>query len=59
MPGQAGYPKGFDAFDLATDAGETQDRASDARAVLDRLRSAYAAWEAAMLEPIVLEDRFR
>jgi arylsulfatase A-like enzyme len=46
-------------FDLATDAGETRDRASDARAVLDRLRSAYTAWEAAMLEPIALEERFR
>jgi arylsulfatase A-like enzyme len=46
-------------FDLASDPGESRDRAADAAAVLERLRSSYAAWEAAVLEPVALEDRFR
>jgi arylsulfatase A-like enzyme len=45
-------------YDLASDPGERTDRRTDAPEQLDRLRSAYAGWEARMLEPVPLDPRF-
>jgi len=46
-------------FHLGSDPGEKTDLKDAEPAVLARLRSALAAWEADVLEPVPLEERYR
>jgi arylsulfatase A-like enzyme len=46
-------------FHLGSDPGEKTDLKDGEPAVLARLRSALAAWEADVLEPVPLEERYR
>ena len=46
-------------FDLAADAGETNDVKRQHADVLARLKGAYAAWERGVLAPIPLDPRYR
>lgn len=50
--------EGDHLFQLAEDPAEQRDRKSEDPVTLARLRSALAAWEAEMLEPVPLDPRF-